>query len=59
MDRNHTMATAIKQPPPVNIPPAAGKKARARVTKSPDKGFFGLLPDWKIDSQALKNELRD
>lgn len=23
------------------------------------KDFFGLLPDWKIDTQAFKDELRD
>ncbi|MGB7992723.1 hypothetical protein [Methanoregula sp.] len=32
------------------------RKTRATRTT---KGIFGLLPDWKIDTQELKDELRD
>jgi hypothetical protein len=41
------------------IPAGTRKKSRATRKKSAVKGFFGLLPDWKIDTQALKDELRD
>jgi hypothetical protein len=44
---------------PVQVPAGTGKKARATRKKPAAKGFFGLLPDWKIDTQALKDELRD
>jgi hypothetical protein len=49
----------IKNQAPVQVPAGAGKKTRTPRKKSPVKGFFGLLPDWKIDTQALKDELRD
>jgi hypothetical protein len=41
------------------VPAGTGKKSRAARKKPAAKGFFGLLPDWKIDTQALKDELRD
>jgi hypothetical protein len=44
---------------PVQVPAGTGKKSRAPWKKPTAKGFFGLLPDWKIDTQALKDELRD
>jgi hypothetical protein len=43
---------------PEKIPASNGKKARAAKKKPAAKGFFGLLPDWKIDTQELKDELR-
>jgi hypothetical protein len=54
------MTTMIKNPAPVQVP-AGSKKKKLRVPrkKPPVNGFFGLLPDWKIDTQALKDELRD
>ncbi len=53
------MTTMIKNQTPVQVPAGTGKKARVTRKKHPAKGFFGLLPDWKIDTQALKDELRD
>jgi hypothetical protein len=58
-NRYHSMATMIKNPALAQVPAGSGKKSRAMKKKSPAKGFFGLLPDWKIDTQALKDELRD
>jgi hypothetical protein len=59
VERYRPMTTMIKNPAPVQVPAGSGKKSRAIKKKSPAKGFFGLLPDWKIDTQALKDELRD
>jgi hypothetical protein len=44
---------------PVQVPAGTGKKPRATRKKPAVKGFFGLLPDWKMNTQALKDELRD
>jgi len=35
------------------------KNSPRNKEKPAAKGFFGLLSDWKIDTQALKDELRD
>jgi hypothetical protein len=43
----------------VKVPAGAGKKLRATRKKPAAKGFFGLLPDWTIDTQAFRDELRD
>jgi hypothetical protein len=53
------MTTMIKNNAPVQVPAGTGKKARTTKRKSAANGFFGLLPDWKIDTQQLKDELRD
>jgi len=53
------MTTMIKNQKRVQVPSGAGKKSRSPRKKSPINGFFGLLPDWKIDTQALKDELRN
>jgi len=53
------MTSVIRQNPPVPMPSAAGRKPRTVRKKSPEKDFFGLLPSWKIDTQLLKDELRD
>ena len=53
------MTTMIKNHPPVQVPAGAGKKSRVTRKKPVAKGFFGLLPDWKIDTQAFRDELRD
>jgi hypothetical protein len=53
------MTTMTKNPAPVQVPAGPRKKSRAPGKKSLVKGFFGLLPDWKIDTQALQDELRD
>ncbi|MCX6690945.1 MAG: hypothetical protein PHF57_11225 [Methanoregula sp.] len=53
------MTTMIKNHTPVQVPAGTGKKARAAKKKTTAKGFFGLLPDWKIDTQAFRDELRD
>ncbi len=44
---------------PVQIPVGATKKTRVTRKKPAAKGFFGLLPDWEIDTQAFKDESRD
>jgi len=51
------MTTMIKNPAPVQAPAGSGKKSRIPGKKFPAKGFFGLLPDWKIDTQALKRRV--
>jgi len=53
------MTTMIKNQTPVQVPAGAGKKFRVTRRKTVVKGFFGLLPDWKTDTQAIKDELRD
>lgn len=53
------MTIMTKNSTPVQVPEGAGKKSRVSGKKPVAKGFFGLLPDWKIDTQALKDELRD
>ena len=58
-NRYRPMTTMIKNRTPVQVPAGTGKKSRATRKKPAAKGFFGLLPDWKIDTQALKDELRD
>jgi len=40
-----------------DVPAGAGKKSRVPGKKPAAKGFFGLLPDWKIDTQALKRRV--
>jgi len=57
--RYRSMTSVIKNQTPVQVPAGAGKKIRTPRKKSPVNGFFGLLSDWKIDTQALKDELRD
>jgi len=53
------MTTMIKNHAQVQVTPDTEKKVRGSKKKPAAKGFFGLLPDWKIDTQALKDELRD
>ncbi len=53
------MTAIVKKQAPVQVHAGAGKKVRAAGKKPHIKGFFGLLPDWKIDTQDLKDELRD
>jgi hypothetical protein len=53
------MKTIIKNSAPVQVPSGTGKIALATNKKNPAKGFFGLLSDWKIDTQAFKDDLRD
>lgn len=52
-------APMTKNSQPILVSAGAGKKTRVPGKRLPEKGFFGLLPDWKIDTQALKDELRD
>jgi hypothetical protein len=35
------------------------RKDQSIKKKSAQKELFGLLPDWKIDTQRFKDELRD
>ena len=53
------MTTMIKNHPQVQVSAGTEKTARVTKKKPATKGFFGLLPDWKIDTQALKDEIRD
>ena len=53
------MTTMIKNHTAVQAPSGTGKTVLATKKKPAAKGFFGLLSDWKIDTQALKDELRD
>jgi hypothetical protein len=53
------MTTMIKNHIPAQVPAGTGKETRAAKKKPAVDGFFGLLPDWKIDTQAFRDELRD
>jgi hypothetical protein len=55
----HPGASMTKKSPQTLVPAGAGKMARVPKKRLPEKGFFGLLPDWKIDTQAFRDELRD
>ena len=52
------MTSIINNPPVVQVPPGPVKKTRA-AGRATTKGIFGLLSDWKINTQELKDELRD
>lgn len=52
------MTSIIKPPSSLKIPSVEARKTRGNK-RSPAQGIFGLLPDWKIDTQQLKDELRD
>jgi hypothetical protein len=54
------MTTMRKNHSPVQGPSGIGKTSLVKKKKPGGaKGFFGLLSDWKIDTQELKDELRD
>jgi hypothetical protein len=59
MNRYRHMTAIVKKHAPVQVHTGAGKKAREAGKRPGIKGFFGLLPDWKIDTQSHKDELRD
>jgi len=52
------MTSVINNPAVVQVPPGAVKKIRAKKKAAP-KGIFGLLSDWKIDTQKFMDEMRD
>ncbi len=52
------MTSIINNPPVVQVPPGPAKKTRS-ARRATTKGIFGLLSEWKIDTQELKDELRD
>ncbi|MGA2161295.1 MAG: hypothetical protein ABSG28_03720 [Methanoregula sp.] len=52
------MTSTINTPPVVQVPAGAAKKTRA-ARRASSKGIFGLLPDWKIDTQEFRDEMRD
>jgi hypothetical protein len=58
-DGHHPGPSMKKNFQPILVPAGAGKKARVPGKRSPEKGFFGLLADWNIDTQAFRDELRD
>jgi len=53
------MSSALNTPPSVQAPAGPAKKTRTARKRTAATGIFGLLPDWKIDTQALKDDLRD
>ena len=53
------MTAIINNHSQIQIPSGGAKKARAAKKSPSSKGFFGLLPDWKIDTQKFKDEMRD
>jgi hypothetical protein len=53
------MTTVIKNHTQVQVQAGTVKTARATKKKPAAKGFFGLLSDWKIDTQAFRDEMRD
>lgn len=52
------MTSVIKPSSALQVPAGAAKKPRA-ARRAPAAGIFGLLSGWKIDTQGLKDELRD
>jgi len=52
------MTSVIHNPAVIQASAGATKKTRAK-RKVPQKGIFGLLPDWKIDTQEFRDEMRD
>lgn len=52
------MTSAASKTPVVSVPLKAAKKTRAKSKASP-RGIFGLLSDWKIDTQEFRDEMRD
>jgi len=52
------MASVIHNAAVVQASTGPAKKTRAK-RKVSSKGIFGLLPDWKIDTQELRDEMRD
>jgi len=51
------MTTVASNPPVARVPVRAGKKVSA-TKKASHKSIFGLLSDWKIDTQAFRDEMR-
>ena len=51
------MTSAASKPPVVSVPLKSAKKTRAQ-SKAPSRGIFRLLSDWKIDTQAFRDEMR-
>jgi len=56
--RKQLMTSNSNNPPVVQVPHGSAKKTRA-AKRATSKGIFGLLSDWRIDTQELKDELRD
>jgi hypothetical protein len=54
-----TMSSAIHTPPALPAPARTRRKGGSAGKQKAVKGIFGLLPEWKVDTQALKDELRD
>jgi hypothetical protein len=59
VNRYCSMTTMIKNHTPVQVHAGIGKTAGATKKKPAAKGFFGLLSDWKIDTQAFRDEMRN
>jgi hypothetical protein len=57
--RHRLMTSMINNPQVVQIPAGPGKKPGTSKKRASAKGIFGLLPDWKIDTQEFRDELRD
>ncbi len=56
----YTMASSVPRQIPENMKAIPERKAgKKRGTPRSRKGLFGLLKGWKIDSQALSDELKD
>lgn len=53
------MTSVIESPSALQVPASSDKKARACKKKTRKAAIFGMLPDWEIDTQAHKDELRD
>jgi len=53
------MTAIVKKHAPVQAHAGTGKKGREAGKRPGIKGFFGLLPDWKIDTRSHKDGLRD
>ncbi len=52
------MTSVVNNPAIIRASTGAVKKTRAKRTVA-QKGIFGLLSDWKIDTQAFRDKMRD
>ena len=59
VNRYCSMTTMIKNHTQVQVHAGIGKTAGTTKKKPAAKGFFGLLSDRKIDTQASRDEMRD
>jgi hypothetical protein len=53
------MTAIIEKHATVQVPAGRAKKAGTAKKRPSSKNIFGLLADWKIDTPAFRDEMRD